>query len=43
VSVLVTGKYPLPFHRFSLATLRHAMRVRLYTGGMTDVYPSFLS
>jgi hypothetical protein len=42
VSVLVTGKYPLPFHRFNVATLRHAMRVRLYMGAMTERYPFFL-
>lgn len=41
VTVLVAGKYPPSFHRFNVATLRHAMRVRLYMGAMTDTYPAF--
>lgn len=41
VSVLATGEYPASFHRFSVETMRHSMRVGLYMGAMTDAYPSF--
>lgn len=41
LTVLIAGRYPEGWHRFNTATLEHALRVRLYLGGMTDTYPSF--
>jgi hypothetical protein len=41
LAVLVTGRYPEPLHSFCASTLAHALRVRLYMGGMTDRYPFF--
>lgn len=40
-SVLFTGDYPENWHRFQVENLRWAMRVNLYMGFMTDVYPPF--
>lgn len=39
--VLFTGKYPVSMHEFIVGTLRWSMRVNLYMGLMTDVYPKF--
>jgi hypothetical protein len=41
VAVLISGAYPKVLHRFCVNTLNHALRVRLYMGGMTDTSPSF--
>ncbi len=42
VAVLISGEYPKVLHRFCVNTLNHSLRARLYMGGMTDTYPSFL-
>ncbi len=41
LAVLISGACPKVLHRFCVNTLNHALRVRLYMGGMTDSYPSF--
>ena len=40
-AVLFTGEYPKNWHEFNVGTLRWGIRVNLYLGNMTDVYPPF--
>jgi hypothetical protein len=42
VTVLFAGQYPKAWHNYGVASMLHLLRVRLYMGGMTDAYPSFL-
>jgi hypothetical protein len=39
--VLFTGKYPQSMHEFNVGTMRWFIRVQLYLGYMSDVYPPF--
>lgn len=39
--VLFTGSYPESWHEFNVGTMRWGLRVNLYLGYMTDVYPPF--
>ncbi len=40
-AVLFTGEYPKNWHEFNVGTIRWGIRVNLYLGNMTDVYPPF--
>ncbi len=40
-AVLFTGEYPKKWHEFNVGTIRWGIRVNLYMGNMTDVYPPF--
>ena len=42
VTVLLAGSYPKAWHSYGVDSMQHLLRVRLYMGGMTDDYPSFL-
>ncbi len=39
--VLFTGSYPITWHEFNVGTMRWMLRVSLYSGLFTDVYPPF--
>ena len=40
-AVLFTGKYPEKWHGFNVGTFRWALRISLYLGYFTDLYPTF--